>query len=101
VHRDYQTPELAEIDIDVGRAIRFHNPGDLGNELREQLHVDDSGRFRPVRTLSEIRNPSIADIFFGIRSMERAGTGLGDVEDEIRRAGGDVEFTYGSALCFG
>lgn len=93
VHRDYQTPDLAEIDIDVGRAIRFHNPGDLGNELREQLHVDDSGRFRPVRTLSEIRNPSIADIFFGIRSMERAGTGLADVEDEIRRSGGDVEFT--------
>ena len=92
VHRDYQTPELAEIDIDAGRAIRFHNPGDLGDELREQLHVDDSGRFRPVRTLSEIRNPSIADIFFGVRSMERAGTGLADVEDEIRRAGGDVEF---------
>lgn len=92
VHRDYQTPELAEIDIEAGRAIRFNNPGDLGSELREHVQVDGSGRFRPVRTLSEIRNPSIADIFFGIRSMERAGTGLADVEDEIRRAGGDVEF---------
>ena len=96
VHRDYQTAELAEIDVDAGRAIRFHNPGDLGTELREQLNVDDSGRFRPVRALSEIRNPSIADIFFGIRSMERAGTGLVDVEDEVRRAGGDVEFTVDS-----
>lgn len=92
VHRDYQTAELAEIDVEAGRAIRFRNPGDLGHELREQLQVDETGRFRPVRSLSEIRNPSIADIFFGIRSMERAGTGLADVEDEIRRAGGDVEF---------
>jgi hypothetical protein len=97
VHRDYQTPELAEIDVDAGRAIRFHNPADLGSELRGQLHVDDAGRFKPVRSLSEIRNPSIADVFFGIRSMERAGTGLADVEDEIRRAGGDVEFTLDGA----
>lgn len=93
VHRDYETAELAEIDVDPGRAIRFHNSGDLGSGLREQLKVDGSVRFRPMRSLSEIRNPSIADIFFGIRSMERAGTGLADVEDEVRRAGGDVEFT--------
>jgi hypothetical protein len=96
VHRDYEATELAEIDIDFGRAILFQNPGELGAGIRERLQLDDSGRFHPVRAVSEIRNPSIADIFFGIRSMERAGTGLADVEEEIRRAGGDVEFTVDS-----
>lgn len=97
VHRDYQVPELAEIDVEPGRAIRFNNPGWLGKEMREQLSIDEQGRFRPVRAASEIRNPSIADVFFGIRSMERAGTGLTDVEEEIRRAGGDVEFMVDQA----
>jgi len=31
-------------------------------------------------------------VFFGMRSMERAGSGLADVEDDMRRAGGDAEF---------
>jgi hypothetical protein len=93
VHRDYESQELAEIDVEAGRSIRFTNPGVIGSGLRERLQIDDQGRFRPVRMASQIRNPSIADVFFGMRSMERAGTGLADVEEEMRRAGGDAAFS--------
>jgi hypothetical protein len=92
VHRDYEVPELAEIDVDSGRAIRFLNAGGITSDLKDRIQIEDSGRFRPVRTASYIRNPSIADVFFGMRSMERAGSGLADVEDDMRRAGGDAEF---------
>jgi hypothetical protein len=92
VHRDYERQELAEMDVIAGRSMRFTNPGIIANELRERLQIDEQGRFRPIRTLSQIRNPSIADVFFGMRSMERAGTGLADVEEEMRRTGGDAAF---------
>jgi hypothetical protein len=92
VHRDYQVPEVAEVEIDPGRAIRFHNAGGIDSELKDRFQIDDAGRFHPVRSVSSIRNPSIADVFFGIRSMERAGTGLADVEEQMRRTGGDAEF---------
>jgi hypothetical protein len=92
VHRDYESRELAEIDVELGRAVRFSNPGAISKEFQEQLQVTPDGCFRPVRTLSQIRNPSIADVFFGMRSMERAGSGLADVEDEMRRTGGEAVF---------
>jgi predicted HTH transcriptional regulator len=71
VHRDYEVQELAEIDIDIDRAVRFNNPGAIAEEMRDRLEIDQEGCFRPVRALSQIRNPSIADVFFGVRSMER------------------------------
>jgi hypothetical protein len=93
VHRDYEAQELAGIDVDAGRAMQFNNPGGMPEEVREQLQIDPEGYFRPVRALSRIRNPSIADVFFGMRSMERVGSGLTDVEDEMRRAGGEAVFS--------
>ncbi len=84
VHRDYERQELAEIDVIAGRSMRFTNPGIIANELRERLQIDEQGRFRPIRSLSQIRNPSIADVFFGMRSMERAGTGLADAHLSLR-----------------
>jgi len=92
VHRNYEVVELAEIDVEAGRATRFSNPGVISAELRDRLEIAPDGRITPLRSASSIRNPSIADIFFGIRSMERAGTGLVDVEDEMRRQGGDARF---------
>ena len=57
VHRDYERQELAEIDVIAGQSMRFTNPGIIANELRERLQIDEQGRFRPIRTLSHIRNP--------------------------------------------
>jgi hypothetical protein len=71
VHRDYEAQELAEIDIDGGRAVRFNNPGAIPDEIRERLQIDPEGCFRPVRALSQIRNPSI--VFFGMRSIGARG----------------------------
>jgi hypothetical protein len=93
VHRDYEIEELAEIDVDTERAVRFSNPGAIAEEMRDRLQIDEAGCFRPVRTLSQIRNPSIADVFFGIRSMERVGSGLADVEEKMRRSGGEAVFS--------
>lgn len=92
VHRNYEVAELAEIDAEPGVGVTFNNPGALSAELRERLSVDGEGRITPQRSASSIRNMAIADIFFGIKSMERAGTGLADVEDEMRRQGGDARF---------
>jgi hypothetical protein len=93
VHRDYEVEELAEIDIEAGRAVLFSNPGTIAEEIRDRLQIDGAGRFRPVRTLSQIRNPSVADVFFGIRSMERVGSGLADAEEEMRGTGGEAAFS--------
>ena len=65
VHRDYQVPEVAEIEIDPGRAIRFRNAGGIDAEMKDRFQIDDTGRFRPVRSLSSIRNPSVATSSLG------------------------------------
>ena len=93
VHRDYEIEEVAEIDVVAERAVLFDNPGTIAEEMRDRLHIDGRGCFRPIRALSQIRNPSIADVFFGIRSMERVGSGLADVEEEMRRTGGEAVFS--------
>lgn len=92
VHRDYAVHELAVIDVQPGRQICFSNPGTLAPDLRDRVKPDADGRFKPVRTATHLSNPSLADVFFGMRKMEREGTGLADVEEEMVRGGGDAEF---------
>jgi SIR2-like domain len=93
VHRDYRIEGFAEIIVTPGRSIRFINPGGLPNEVLARLQPDDKGRFSPVREVTQIRNPCLADIFFGDGSMDRAGSGLADVLVMSRENGGDAEFS--------
>ena len=50
--------------------------------------LDEDGRFTLPEKLSDQRNPSLCDIFFGLSAMERAGTGLLDVGSLMTTSGG-------------
>lgn len=94
VHRDYSRSDPAVIAVSPGESVRFSNPGGLPESVVAQLEVDDSGRFKPRVEVSGLRNRALCDIFFGIRAMERAGTGLVDVEHMLADRGGETEFTH-------
>jgi len=92
VHRDYRIEDYAEVLVNPGRSIRFTNPGGLPQDVFARVAPDDQGRFSPVRDATQIRNPCLADIFFGDGSMDREGSGLPDVLAMSRENGGDAEF---------
>lgn len=92
VHRDYAAPEYSQIDFEPGRYLRFTNPGGLLDEVRHRLHIEEDGRFQPVRTVTELRNELLGDIFFGLGSMDKAGSGLADVQEIMLDHGGRAEF---------
>jgi hypothetical protein len=94
VHRDYQSGETASIDIAPGHSITFRNPGGLLDSVARRVELDEGGRFRAVPNVSDLRNRSLCDVFFGIQAMEREGTGLSDVETLAREHGGDASFTH-------
>lgn len=92
VHRDYSREDPATILVTPGELIRFSNPGSLPDAVVAQIELDEGGRFKPVVEVSDLRNRALCDIFFGIRAMERAGTGLVDVERMLDDHGGAAEF---------
>ena len=94
VHRDYELEDCARIDVEPGSLIRFANPGGLPLALVNRVTLDDRGRFQPLPNLSALRNRSLCDVFFGIREMERAGSGLADVYTLALEAGGDARFIH-------
>lgn len=56
------------------------------------LQIGHDHRFIPKRGLTDLRNPLIADIFFGIGSMDKAGSGMADVRELMLEAGGTAEY---------
>lgn len=92
VHRDYSKDEPANIDISHGAEITFTNPGALSSKVAGQLTLERDGRFVPTGALSDQRNTSLCDVFFGISAMERAGTGLTDVSELMQQSGGGCAF---------
>lgn len=94
VHRDYQVPETGSIEIRAGSNLVFANPGALTTKLETRVDIGDDGRFTPEESLTDQRNPSLCDIFFGISAMERAGTGLMDARQLMVESGGDAAFYH-------
>jgi hypothetical protein len=94
VHRDYEIAEPSRIEIRPGAEIVFSNPGGLTQRLAGRVTVEDDGRFTVSESLTDLRNPSICDIFFGISAMERAGTGLIDVGELMLGCGGASAFYH-------
>jgi hypothetical protein len=94
VHRDYEAPETGAIEIIPGAEIVFSNPGGLTQKLARQVALEDDGRFLPSESMTDQRNPSLCDIFFGISAMERAGTGLIDAEKLMVEWGGASAFYH-------
>ena len=52
------------------------------------------GTFQPVPQFSDLRNRALCDVFFGISTMERAGTGLTDTRELAEQLGGAATFAY-------
>lgn len=96
VHRDYQTQDYSRIEFTRGRSLSFENPGGLMPSIKRGVHLDGKGKFRPVRGLTEMRNPILADVFYGIGSMDKAGSGLADVGDLALESGGQAEYGVGA-----
>jgi len=92
VHRDYAATELATIEAEPGAALVFRNPGGLTDYVLRKIAIGSDGSFLPVRDVTDLRNPSLADIFFGVGSMDKAGSGLADVRDLMLENGGDAVF---------
>ena len=99
VHRDYSIPEPVTIDAtpDEGR-VGFVSPGALPAGLAGRVSPDADGRFQPKEFGSYPRNRSLCDVFFGLRLMQRAGTGLLEAEDLLRGSGGAAEFKSNGGL---
>lgn len=94
VHRDYGITEPATIEIRPGNEIVFTNPGALTQKLAGKVTLEKDGRFTLPGSLTDQRNPSLCDIFFGISAMERAGTGLIDVGELMLESGGACAFYH-------
>lgn len=92
VHRDYERPSPAVINVEPGLAVEFRNPGSLPPGLLKRITLDEAGRFHPIPNGTDARNRSICDIFLGLRAMEWRGTGLHDVEQLATAAGGEAAF---------
>ena len=94
VHRDYEIPEKSSIEIHPGSEIVFSNPGGLTQKLVGNVTLEGDGRIILSKGLTDQRNPSLCDIFFGISAMERAGTGLIDVGQLMLASGGGSAFYH-------
>jgi hypothetical protein len=94
VHRDYQVPEPSSIELHPGSEIVFSNPGALTQKVAGKVTLESDGRIILSEGVTDQRNPSLCDIFFGISAMERAGTGLIDVGELMLKGGGGSAFYH-------
>jgi predicted HTH transcriptional regulator len=92
VHRDYATEEYGRIEHLPGQLLKFTNPGGLLEKVRKRVAIKEDGKFKPVRSVTGLRNELLADIFFGLGPMDKAGSGLADVQDLMLENGGQAEF---------
>ncbi len=98
VHRDYQVPEPSSIELHPGSEIVFTNPGALTQKVAGRVTLEHDGRIiLSEGGVTDQRNPSLCDIFFGISAMERAGTGLIDVGELMLKSGGGSAFYHNPA----
>jgi hypothetical protein len=94
VHRDYEIEQSSSIDVQPGVQITFENPGALTPTMAKLVSVDANGKIGILQHATDPRNVSLCDIFFGLKAMERAGTGLVDVTKLMIESGGESEFFH-------
>jgi len=95
VHRDYSIQDYSRIEFTRGRSLSFENPGGLLPTIKRGVQLDSNRHFKAVRGLTEMRNPMLADVFSGLGSMDKQGSGLADVSVLAAEAGGRAEYSIG------
>jgi hypothetical protein len=92
VHRAYNMPEPIHVEISE-TFLRITNPGGLVEPVYTQVNLDLQEQIeKGVRGIKGYRNPVLADLFYGAGAMDKTGSGLPDVQVEVRRSGGQVAF---------
>jgi hypothetical protein len=93
VHRDYSIEETVTIEVHQTH-ILFHSPGGLVEEVKRQLSdgTMESEIRSGKRGIKGYRNPVIADLFYGSGAMDKEGSGLSDVLDQVTTNSGRVNF---------
>jgi hypothetical protein len=92
VHRDYQAAVSSTIEVNPGESITFRNSGGLTTAMAQQYVIEGDGRIVISNSITDQRNPSLCDVFFGISAMERSGTGLVDVNKLMLDSSGESAF---------
>ena len=92
VHRSYELPQRVVIEIEPDH-IRITNPGGLVKDVLRQVELPIQEQIaQGSRGVKGYRNPVIADLFYGAGAMDKAGSGLADVQTWVRDNGGKVQF---------
>lgn len=94
VHRDFSIPKPSQVNVAPNAFVSFSNPGGPLPKAKLKLQMNADGRFNPVPQFSDLRNPALCDVFFGMNAMERAGTGLTDTFELAGEHGGTALFAY-------
>ena len=92
VHRDYEAAMSSSIEVNPGESIIFRNAGGLTAAMAQQCVIEADGRIVLSNPVTDQRNPSLCDVFFGISAMERSGTGLVDVRKLMVDSSGESAF---------
>jgi len=92
VHRSYEEHQRIVIEVEP-TYIRITNPGGLVDEVVQRvtqpLQVEiEQGK----RGIKGYRNPVIAGLFYGAGAMDKAGSGLADVQKMVNKNEGKVAF---------
>lgn len=93
VHRDYSIEEPVTIEVRQTYIV-FQSPGGLVEEVKRQLSDDsmESQIRNGKRGIKGYRNPVIADLFYGSGAMDKEGSGLSDVLEQVAINSGKVNF---------
>ena len=104
VHRDYQSPDPTIVFIGKNH-ISFENPGGLDEPIIQQISRTSGMSMSSVReefqdrvyrrdvgaSYTAYRNPVLADVFWGLGYVDKAGSGLMDAVHSLREIGGDAK----------
>lgn len=93
VHRNYEDDIQTIIEI-TPKWIRIVNSGGLVDDVQDKLEgaeIEDVIK-QGARGIKGYRNPVLADLFYGTETMEKRGSGLSDVFQEVQKYASQVKF---------
>jgi hypothetical protein len=92
VHRNYEDSQRVVIEVEP-HCIHITNPGGLVDEVVQRVAQPLQAEIEQgKRGIKGYRNPVIADLFYGAGAMDKAGSGLADVQKWVNENEGKVVF---------
>jgi Putative ATP-dependent DNA helicase recG C-terminal/SIR2-like domain len=92
VHRSYKENQRVLIEVEPTH-IRITNPGGLVDEVIQRVLQPLQAEIEQGRRgIKGYRNPVIADVFYSAGAMDKAGSGLADVQKWVNENEGKVVF---------